>query len=97
MFGTQTIAETPSGTREPVRGQLLRIAGHFVQLPPDAYVNPEAAGPTCVPDLPCAGPTYRIVRGGSSASVSVTSGAILSEEIAPGEEGAFDFLRQVLR
>jgi hypothetical protein len=73
----------------------LRIAGQFVQLPPDGYVNREL-DPTQCPTGPACPETslYEIVRGGSTVTIGVTTGTIYSEDLAPGEETAFDFLRR---
>ncbi|MDP6403129.1 MAG: hypothetical protein QF467_06240 [SAR202 cluster bacterium] len=37
-----------------------------------------------------------IGRGNSTIAVSAPSGAIFEEKVAPGEEGAFDFLKEAL-
>ncbi len=87
-------ATDAAAPRQPTRGNLLRIQGRFVQLPADAYVQREITETTCTGSEQCAQiPIYEIVRGNSTVAVSGRSGAILSEEVAPGEEGAFDFLR----
>jgi hypothetical protein len=67
-----------------------------VPFPPDAYdgivVDVLCAGPGC-PELPL----YSIRRGNSSTTVNPKTGALGPEVLAPGEEGAFTFLKEALR
>jgi hypothetical protein len=77
------------------RGAVINIAGRTVQLPPDAYIEENMAFVQCVEGLPCPeAPYYRLRRGESTVGVSLRSGARFAEKIAPGEEGAFDFLAE---
>lgn len=80
------------------RGKPITIAGRTVQLPPDAYLYGIVAGVMCVEgagQCPEA-PAYVIKRGNSVINVVPRNGKIQGEYVAPGEEGAFDFLRESL-
>lgn len=77
-------------------GTTVRIAGQDIKLPADAYyvsgdgfvfVRDEARWP-----LP---PVHTIHRGNSKIRISGTSGEVVLEEIASGEEVAFAFLDPV--
>ena len=84
--------------REETRGKPVTLGGKTVQLPPDAYVDGMVTHVLCggSPEA-CETPFYNIRRGRSLINVTVRTGRILSEHIAPGEEGAFDFLKEALR
>lgn len=78
-------------------GTTIFIAGRLIKLPADAYVFARADEVLCIAGDPCpATPLIGIARGGSKISVS-GSGEIVFEEVATGEEGAFDFLKEALR
>lgn len=84
------------------KGKPIRVAGIDVQLPPDAYVEyiivdalpcpPSIEGVNC-PEVPF----YKLRRGNSTIGVSIKSGTMFQEQVAPGEEGAFDFLREAFQ
>ena len=80
-------------------GTSIEIADKIVQLPPDAYV--EARWDEVWPCIPhprgcMSGPFYDIRRGNSSIEVYIPFGVVVDQQIAPGEEEAFDFLKPVL-
>jgi len=79
------------------RGAVIVVAGREVQLPPDAFIERSVATAMCggVPGCPEA-PFYILRRGSSTVGVSQRSGARFDERIAPGEEGAFDFLPEAV-
>lgn len=78
-------------------GSNITVAEIGVQLPANAFVNRYVVQVLCVAGLSCPQtPIYELKRGNSTISVSIPSGIILDEEIAPGEEGAFDFLKEVV-
>ena len=78
-------------------GGLIRVAGRDVRLPPDAFVAHRIDTILCVVGSPCPeAPYYVIQRGNSSVAVSVGSGIAFGENVEPGEEGVFDFLKAVL-
>ena len=80
-------------------GQTISIAGVFIKLPIDAYLNGIVVSGVCTigDDSPCIfGPFQIIKRGNSTISVSTSTGEIVHEEVAPGEDGAFDFLKDGL-
>jgi hypothetical protein len=100
--------DEPPGPAEPrreihssgpaTRGAVIHVAGREVQLPPDAFIERSVAAVLCGGGLPCPEtPFYILRRGNSTVSVSLRSGARFDEQIAPGEEGAFDFLREATR
>lgn len=79
-------------------GKLLNIAGKDVQLPPDAYVLALITDSLCIEGSPCPEtPSYVIKRGFSTIVVAIHSGTVIKKEVAPDEEGAFNFLKGVLR
>ena len=80
------------------RGSIVRIAGLEIQLPSDAFVDRYVVDILCIAGRPCPEvPIYELKRGNSTLAVSAPSGAIVEEDTANGEEGAFDFLKEVLR
>ena len=84
------------------KGKQVRVAGIDVQLPPDAYVEYTIVdGFPCPPatqGVSCAEiPFYWLRRGNSRIGVEMKSGTMFREQIAPGEEGAFDFLKDTFR
>jgi len=87
--------------RGPRMGGRLFAGGKVVQLPPDAYVAFEGTlivdfgGGPSERDAPY-GEIARVMRGTSAATVAVVMGKLLSVEEAPGEQGAFDCLREAL-
>jgi hypothetical protein len=73
------------------------VAGSKVRLPPDAYVADLVSVRDCVERTPCGMTTiYVLRRGESEVLVSQRTGTGTNEKIAPGEEGAFDFLPEVV-
>jgi hypothetical protein len=89
--------------RDATRGRPIEVRGRSVQLPPDAEVEEIVTHLFCAPgaavsECPAAeAPLYKIVRGQSSAFVSVRSGRIYAEQVAPGGGRPFDFVREALR
>ncbi len=78
-------------------GSVLTIAGKRVQLPQDAFVDRYTISVLCVEHDACPQtPILQIKRGNSTIAVSAPSGTIVEERTAPGEERAFDFLKEVL-
>ena len=75
----------------------IHVAGRDLELPQDVFVEYWIATAVCVVGGPCPeAPYYVIRRGNSTIMVSVRSGTLRDEKIAPGEEGAFDFLKAAL-
>ena len=77
----------------------IDVADKVIQLPPNAYVSAFILSALCkggAINCPRA-PLWVITRGGSTITLEKISGKIVSEKIAPGEEGAFDFIREALR
>jgi hypothetical protein len=84
-----------SGTQ--TAGTRIRIDGRDVQLPPDAYVERFIQDGLCAPGRPCPeAPIYILRRGNSTISISMNSGKVNQESLAPGEASAFDFLNGVV-
>jgi hypothetical protein len=86
----------PWGT-QPRPGLIEEIAGRTIEFPPDAHVVgylPEGVCPTS--DCWTARLKMGIVRGRSYAWIWLDTG-MFDEQLAPGDEHAFDFLRDVLR
>lgn len=80
------------------RGSSIGIKGKTVQLPPDAWVETWMVFATCPIGRVCREtPLYSLRRGESTLVISSPSGIIYEERIAPGEEGAFAFVRDALR
>ncbi|MEX0926062.1 MAG: hypothetical protein WD208_05025 [Dehalococcoidia bacterium] len=78
-------------------GSTIEVTGVPIQLPEDAYVAHRIAGGTCIdPDYCPKAPFYVIARG-SSSIVADLDGELMFEELAEGEEDAFDFLREALQ
>ena len=78
-------------------GKLLLIAGKEVKLPPDAYVTAYVAHVLCIVGRPCPEtPIYVIKRNSSTIEISIPSGTVIKKDVAPDDEGAFDFLKGVL-
>ncbi|MBM3944553.1 MAG: hypothetical protein FJ317_03570 [SAR202 cluster bacterium] len=78
----------------------LTLNGKVVNLPPDVDVAGITVSILCVAGTPCPTdelPFYILRRGDSRADVSEKTGRIALEKVAPGEEGAFDFLREALK
>ena len=79
------------------KGETVTIAGVEIHLPEDAYIDAFISKALCRPGSTCARlPWVVIQRGESKIFVSIPTGVIDREIIAPGEEGAFDFLKEVL-
>lgn len=80
------------------RGKAIDVGGRKVQLPPDAYVEGLVTNVLCVPERACPEtPFYNIRQGKSLINVAARSGRVISEHVAPGEELAFEFLKEALR
>lgn len=76
------------------RGIVIHVAGKPIQLPPDAWIEREITFIQCALGEPCPqAPLYELRRGSSRIVISVPSGDWGHERIAPGEEGAFDFIK----
>ncbi|MBM3948436.1 MAG: hypothetical protein FJ312_04190 [SAR202 cluster bacterium] len=77
----------------------LELRGKAIELPPDVRVTGIISHILCV-SPGCSEeelPYIQLERGNSIASVSAKTGRIVEEKIAPGEEGAFDFIREAMR
>ena len=84
--------------RDETRGKRITLGGKSVQLPPDAYVDGIVTDSLCAGiRTDCEVPFYNIRRGSSLINVGERSGRVISEHLAPGEERAFDFLKEALR
>lgn len=79
------------------KGSTIYIGETAIKLPPDAYVEHFIAHGECIINSPCPRfPLYVIRRGNSTSAISLGSGRIIAENIAPGEAGAFNFLKDKL-
>ncbi len=79
-------------------GSQIQIAGKAIQLPADAFVAAHIAFVSWPPGQPPPQtPIVAIQRKNSFIWVSEPSGVVVDEVVAPGEEGAFDFLKAALR
>ena len=91
----QSYALTPG---PQIRGAIIHVAGRPIQLPPDAYVSAYEPYVQCTAGQPCPDPPiYELHRGAASLRIEAQSGAVIEEDIVPGDTGAFDFLREALR
>jgi hypothetical protein len=91
--GRTIVASGPS-----TAGTRLTIAGRPVQLDPDTYVESYVLSVTCEIGRPCPRtPMYALRRGESRISLSQPTGEIVFERIAPGEDGAFEAIKDQLR
>ena len=93
----QMLASGVSSSGPHTAGSRITIGGKAIQLPPDAYV--EGYVDSIFPLEGRSNPLTPIVgirRGNSLISVSIPNGAIVYENIAPGEERTFDFLKAAL-
>jgi hypothetical protein len=83
-------AEIVPAAGPETKGYKIDVAGRTIQLPEDAYIGglwrAHGAG----------GLFWEIIRGNSRLAVHKVTGEVLGMEIAPGEEGAFDFLLETL-
>ena len=80
------------------KGMTIPIAGKQIKLPDDAYVEHYVIVGTASPGkVPPPTPYFVIARSNSRVIVPTGSGKIYSETIAPGEEGAFNFLKEALK
>ena len=79
-------------------GATIHIAGRTIQLPPDACVTSYEPYVQCTAGQSCPDPPiYELRRGAASLRLEAQSGAIIEEDIVPGDTDAFDFLRAALR
>ena len=77
-------------------GGPVKLAGRLIQLPDDAYEASWSWG-DCAGSMPCPkNPVITIARGASKVTVG-GDGKVWSAELAPGEAGAFDFLKEALK
>ena len=82
-----TVILTPITTKE--------VAGKKIAIPSDARVFAWLSEAGCFSQSPCpVAPIYGIKRSNSIISVEAQTGRILTETLAPGEEGAFNFLKE---
>jgi len=89
-----TSTPTVASEFEPRR---LTIAGKIIELPADVEVDRRIGEILCVQGTPCPIdelPFIILRRGESRADVSEKTGRIVFEKIAPGDEGAFAFIRE---
>ena len=79
-------------------GRRIYAGGLWIKLPQDVYVANIIDSVVCVVGRPCPEtPLYVLQRGSSIIAIGARSGTIDSEITEPGEEAAFDFLKDVLR
>jgi hypothetical protein len=91
----QSYALTPG---PQTRGAIVHVAGRPIQLPPDAYVSAYEPYVQCTAGQPRPDPPiYEFRRGAASLRIEAQSGAVVEEDIVPGDPGAFDFLREALQ
>jgi hypothetical protein len=78
------------------RGAAIQIASKTVQLPDDAEVGGliqfvlNTSSQTLFENLPA----LTIIRGDSELLIGQNTGVVINGRIEPGEEGAFDFLKE---
>lgn len=95
-FWQQRVDIPTSGPK--TKGMTITIGNKKVKLPGDAYIKHYV-----VDVIPSRGkprpetPAFVIARGNSTIWVGAHSGRMEHENIAPGEEGAFNFLKEALR
>ena len=78
-------------------GSRVSLGNRSIQLPNDVYVDAVVNSGLCVVGQPCSqGRVYVLRHGESVVTVEERTGRILYEQLATGDEGAFDFLRQAL-
>ncbi len=79
------------------KGSTIYVGKTAIKLPPDAYVEHIIVHGECIINLPCPQfPLYIIRRGNSTGAISLGSRSIIAENIASGEAGAFNFLKDKL-
>ena len=98
MIDKGLISNAPPAYGPHRKGDFVIIKGIKIKLPDDTYNDGFVAGV----DVPMGKPQpetpyYIIVRGNSRILVTVHTGKILREIIAPGEENTFDFLKRALQ
>ncbi len=95
IFEREVIYETSGPT---TKGMTITIAGKKIKLPDDTYIEHNVYDITASPGKNAPEtPYFVIARGNSRILVPKRSGKIYSETIAPGEEGAFNFLKEALK
>ena len=78
-------------------GSSLSVGSRLIQLPADVHIKFAVSHAACLVGGFCpATPYYVLARGRSTITVEGPTGKILEEDIVPGEEGAFDFLKEAL-
>lgn len=79
-------------------GQVIRVAGKDVQLPPDVYVDQFVISVSCMAEAPCPqAPIYVLRRGPSTIAVEVVTGRVVDRRTDPGhDEQDFGFLDGVI-
>jgi hypothetical protein len=79
------------------KGSTIYVDKAVIKLPSDAYVEHFIVHGECMVNSLCPQfPLYIIRRGNSTSEISLGSGSIIAETIAPGEAGAFNFLKDKL-
>jgi hypothetical protein len=79
-------------------GSKIYIAGKEVQLPADVIIKRFIVSGVCTAGQPCPEtPIYELQRGNSIIGISALSGAIVEGFNVAAEDGAFDFLKEVLK
>ncbi|MBI4287424.1 MAG: hypothetical protein HY671_03210 [Chloroflexi bacterium] len=80
------------------KGVTITLAGKKIKLPEDAFIEHNIVDVVSPPGGPrIETPVLVLRRGNSTISISVPSGKVHEEKLAPGEEKAFDFLRKALQ
>lgn len=77
----------------------IRVKGKDIAVPEDARITEITVQVLCLAGTSCDSddvPIYRVERGHSAIAVS-RLGTVFLETVAPGEEGAFEFIREALR
>lgn len=86
----------PVGTT--YKGIEIGIAGSTLKLPEDAYVYKYISTVQCTPKALCpVAPIIGINRGKSRIEFSIANGEIINEQVGPGDEGSFNFLKGYLK
>ena len=89
------IVQSTSGPS--TRGAQISVAGKIIKLPDNAYIEVRITSTTCGKEPCLKAPIYSIIRGKSRIVFSAVDGEVDREEITPGEEGAFDFMKTYLK
>ncbi|MEX0762378.1 MAG: hypothetical protein WD208_12695 [Dehalococcoidia bacterium] len=78
-------------------GSTIELRDRVLTLPEDAYIEMYTVHVVCIEGHSCPETPLHMIRRGNSRVEIDYSGEILFEELAPGKESEFDWLKEVLR